>query len=92
MKNPPRPLFIIAGLALATFGVEQTLRPVRLDPPGRSLHFAVMIEAALVAAVVGVTGGVASPFILATAVPVVLAGYDLGRRAHGRLRVRRVPR
>ena len=80
MKNPPRPLFIIAGLALATFGVEQTLRPVRLDPPGRSLHFSVMIESALVAAVVGATGGVGSPFILATAVPVILAGFDLGRR------------
>ncbi|MDQ1535039.1 MAG: hypothetical protein QOF28_2800, partial [Actinomycetota bacterium] len=80
MKNPPRPLFIIAGLALAVFGVEQTIRPVRLDPPGQSLHYAVMIEAALVAGVVGVTGGVASPFILAAPVPIVLAGYDLGRR------------
>jgi signal transduction histidine kinase len=80
MKNPPSPLFVLAGLALATFGVAQTLRPVRLDPPGPSLHVAVMAEAALVALVVGVTGGVSSPFVLATAVPVVLAGYDLGRR------------
>ena len=38
IKDPPRPLFLLAGLALATFGVAQTLRPVRLDPPGRALH------------------------------------------------------
>jgi signal transduction histidine kinase len=39
-----------------------------------------MIEAALVSAVIGATGGAGSPFILAAAVPVVLAGYGLGRR------------
>ena len=80
IKSPPRPLFVFAGLALATFGVEQTIRPVRLDPPGRSLHFAVITEAALVAFVVGVSGAFGSPFILAAAVPVLLVGYDLGRR------------
>jgi signal transduction histidine kinase len=80
IKTPPRPLFIIAGLALAVFGVEQTIRPVHLDPPDRSLHIAVAIETTLVAAVVAVTGGFTSPFVLATAVPVVLAGYDVGRR------------
>jgi len=80
IRTPPRPLFILAGLALAVFGVAQTLRPVRLDPPGRSLHVAVLIETALVSAVVAITGGFASPFVLATAVPLVLAGYDIGRR------------
>src|SRR5437763_14183555 len=30
IRTPPRPLSVIAGLALATFGVAQTLRPVRL--------------------------------------------------------------
>jgi signal transduction histidine kinase len=80
IKEPPRPLFVLAGLALATFGVLQTLRPVRLDPPGRSLHGWVIAESLLVSAVVGMTGGFTSPFVLASAVPVVLAGYDVGRR------------
>ncbi|HEX4492169.1 MAG TPA: GAF domain-containing sensor histidine kinase [Acidimicrobiia bacterium] len=80
IKDPPRPLFLLAGLALATFGVAQTLRPVRLDPPGRALHAWVLVEAALVAAVVALTGGFTSPFVLASAVPVVLAGYAVGRR------------
>src|SRR5262245_60160723 len=28
VKDPPRPFFLLGGLALATFGVAQTLRPV----------------------------------------------------------------
>jgi signal transduction histidine kinase len=80
VKTPPRPMFLLAGLALASFGVAQTLRPVRLDPPGRGLHAWVVAETALVASVVIATGGFTSPFVLATAVPVVLAGYDVGRR------------
>lgn len=80
IKNPPRPLFILAGLALATFGVTQTLRPVRLDPPGPSLHVWVIVESALVAGVIAISGGFTSPFVLAAAVPFVLAGYDVGRR------------
>jgi signal transduction histidine kinase len=80
IKTPARPFAIIAGLALASFGVAQTLRPVRLDPPGPSLHVWVTIESVLVAGVVASTGGFTSPFILASAVPVVLAGYDVGRR------------
>lgn len=80
VKDPPRPMFMIWGLALATFGVAQTLRPVRLDPPGRALHLWVLVESLLVTAVVASTGGFNSPFVLATAVPVVLAGYDVGRR------------
>jgi signal transduction histidine kinase len=80
IRTPPRSLFILAGLALAVFGVAQTLRPVRLDPPGLSLHVAVTIESVLVAVVVAITGGVTSPYVLAAAVPTVLAGYDFGRR------------
>jgi signal transduction histidine kinase len=80
IKTPPRPLYILAGLVLAVYGVEQTLRPVHLDPPGRSLHVAVVIETALVAGVVSITGGFTSPFVLVTAVPLMLAGYDVGRR------------
>ena len=52
IKNPPRPMFVLAGLALATFGVAQTLRPVRLDPPDRWLHVWVGAETVLVATVV----------------------------------------
>jgi signal transduction histidine kinase len=80
IKEPVRPFLLLAGLALASFGVAQTLRPVHLDPPGRALHAWVLIEAALVAGVVVTTGGFTSPFVLASAVPVVLAGYDVGRR------------
>ena len=80
IKTTPQPYSILAGLALASFGVLQTIRPVRLDPPGASLHTWVIVESALVAAVVGTTGGFTSPFVLATAVPVVLAGYDVGRQ------------
>ena len=80
IRTPPRPMFVLAGLALATFGVAQTVRPVRLDPPDRRLHAWVGAEAALVGAVVVATGGFTSPFVLATAVPVVLAGYGVGRR------------
>jgi signal transduction histidine kinase len=80
ITNPPRPLSILGGLALAVYGVAQTLRPVRLDPPGNSLHLAVIAETALVSGVVTITGGFTSPFVLATAVPLMLAGYDVGRR------------
>jgi signal transduction histidine kinase len=80
IKDPPRPGTLLAGLALATFGVAQTVRPVRLDPPGPTLRVWVTVEAMLVAAVVGLTGGFESPFVLVTAVPFVLAGYDVGRR------------
>ena len=80
IKTPLQPAAIIAGLTLAVFGVAQTLRPVHLDPPGPSLHVAVVFEAVLVAAVVIITGGFTSPFVLAAVVPVVLAGYDVGRQ------------
>jgi signal transduction histidine kinase len=79
-KSPTRPLFLLPGLALATFGVAQTVRPVHLDPPERSLHVVVAIECVLVAFAIAATGGDTSPFVLAAAVPVLLAGYDLGRR------------
>ncbi len=79
-RNPPRPSLLLAGASLACFGVFETLWPARLHPPGRTLRVVVAIEAILVTVVVAATGGFTSPFVLALAVPSILAGYAFARR------------
>lgn len=83
LHDPSDPVFLCGGIALVAHALLLSLRPRPLDPPDRAVQITVLIELVLTVTVATLTGGVDSPFVLTSAVPIVLAGYSWGRRLVG---------
>ncbi len=68
------------AVSLVAFAIWQTIQPPALDVLGPHLRFMVAVELALTSAVLLLTGGFESPYVLAPMVPLMLAGYAWASR------------
>lgn len=79
LEDPGDIAFVAAGAALTAHAVLLTIRPAHLQPLDREANIGVGVELALTIVAATFTGALDSPFLLTPMVPVVLAGFILGR-------------
>ncbi len=80
IRGPGDPVPWACAISLVAFSLWQTLQPPDLERLGPGVNTAVGLELGLAGAVTLLTGGLESPYVLTSMVPLMLAGYAWASR------------